>query len=236
MKVSGDVRCGKIEHFRSKADNKKHPVIPNYSNINVTSGTNSKWKALSPMKLGPFYLREHTVVTPWYPDGLHPGFALDNEGLQRLYCTNLENIWQGSKVYDIDLDSNRLIGRSFYERRMKMAHDPKPHRRAIPKAKGTPVCAYWDGHILPYLESRLVYCELYSDLVMNTNEYQELVNKRNSGENLHIVGYDGRDLSSEYEDMRRACLDPTLPFGHELVLCCMLVGISPWRDIWLNKT
>lgn len=116
-----------------------------------------------------------------------------------------------------------------------MAHDPKPHRRAVPKAKGTTICAYWDGHLLSYLDSRLIYCELYSNLVRNTAEFQELVRMRNSGMNLQIIGYDGQDLPIDNEHMRQACLDPTKPFGHELVLCCMLIGISPWRDIWLNQ-
>lgn len=119
MQVVGNVRCNQIIHFRAPSHlDKTHPVIPGYTNINATSG-NARWKGLSPMKLGPFYLREHTVVTPWYPNGVHPGFTGDGEGFQTLYCTNLENIWQGSKVYDIDLDANRLIQPSFYERRMK---------------------------------------------------------------------------------------------------------------------
>lgn len=229
----GDVRCNRIIHYRSKEPgDKTHPVIQGYVNINATSG-NARWKGLSPMKLGPFYLREHCVETPWYPKGVHPGFSVVEEGFQALYCTNLENIWQGSKVYDVDLDASKIIQPSFYERRKNMAHDPQPHRRALPKAKGTPVCAYWDGTLLSYLDSRLIYCELYQSLVRNTPEYQELVRMRENGTNLQIIGYDGQNLPITNEAMKTACLDPTKPFGHELVLCCMLKDIYPWRDIWL---
>lgn len=115
-----------------------------------------------------------------------------------------------------------------------MAHDPQPHRRALPKAKGTPVCAYWDGSLLSYLDSRLIYCELYQSLARETPEYRELVRLKNAGTNIQIIGYDGKDIPITNESMRRACLDATTPFGHELVLCCMLKGLSPWRDIWIN--
>ena len=250
MQPRGDIRCNRIIHFRSKEPgDKTHPVIPGYVNINATSG-NARWKGLSPMKLGPFNLQEHRVVTPWYPNGIHPGFTPVGTDLQVIPCTNMENIWQGSKVFDIDLESkiplwiepgsiseldvNRLIQPSFYERRRKMAYDPQPHRRALPKAKGTTVCAYWDGTLLAYLDSRLIYCELYTSLVQATPEYHELVRMRDAGTNLQILGFDGQNLPITPEAMRAACLDPTKPFGHELVLSCLLKGITPWRDIWLK--
>lgn len=246
VKREGDVRCNRIIHFRSKEPgDKTHPVIQGYININATSG-NVKWRGLSPMKLGPFYLRENKIVTPWYLDGLHPGFFPTNDDTQTLYCTNLENIWQGSKVFNVDLDINKIIQTTFYERRREMANDPQPHRRALPKAKANVVCAYWNGHILSYLDSRLIYCELYSGLVKETTEYQELVNMKQNGVNLQILGYDGQNLPID-ESMRKACLDAAKPFGkgacpstgiasdfgHELVLCCLLKGITPWRSIWL---
>jgi len=230
IRGEGDVRCNRIIHFRSKEiGDKTHPTIPGYTNINATSG-NIRWKGLSPMKLGPFNLIEHRVTTPWYADGLHPGFAATEGGLQALSCTNLENIWQSSKVMNIDIDINKIIQPSFYQRRAKMAHDPKPHRRSIPKKQGYPICAYWDGYLLSYLDSRLVYCELYTSLVKETYEYQELLAMKANG----IIGFDGQDLPIDNESMMVACLDATKPFGHELVLCCLLKGIRPWRDIWLR--
>lgn len=38
--------------------------------LQVMRLTSRRWKGLSPMKLGPFYLREHCVETPWYPKGV----------------------------------------------------------------------------------------------------------------------------------------------------------------------
>lgn len=225
----GDIKCNRIIHYRSKEEgSKEHPKIPGYVNINVTSG-NSKWKSLSPMKLGPFHLIEQKVVTPWYHDGIHPGFTSINEFQQMLPCTNLENIWQGSKIFNIDLNKDNVIQPSFFERRKKMAYDIKPHRRALPKKDGVPISSYWDGKYYSYLDSRVIYCNLYTNLVIKTSEYNELVNMRNNGINLQIIGYDGQDIPINYESMKNAYLDPNKPFGHELVLCCLLTNISPWN-------
>lgn len=227
----GDVRCNRIIHYRSKEPgSKEHPKLPGYENVNVTSG-NSRWKALSPMKLGPFHLVEKTVPTPLYPDGIHPGFKPHQDGKQVIQCMNFENIWQGSKIYDIDVDANGVMGASFYERRARMAADVKPHRRALPKSAGvTCVGAYWNGEVLAYIPSRAQYCSKYAHLVRVTDEYRQLEVMLQNGTNLHIIGYDGFDVPVTAEDMRAAYLNPDRPFGHELVLCCMLKGLSPWTQ------
>ena len=226
--MPGDVKCNRMIHFRHKGpEPKTHPVIAGYMNINATSG-NAKWKGLSPMKLGPFDLRETRVPTAWAPDGIHPGFQANSDTEQVLRVTNLENIWQGSKVYNIDLDANGSIQNSFFLRRAKMARDPTPHRRALPKKAGYTVTSYWNGKLYAYVESRLIYCTLYETLVRNTPEYRELEALVTHGQNVQIIGYDGQDIPITPESVHAAYLNPELPFGHELVLCCMLKGLTPW--------
>lgn len=222
------VRCNRIIHYRSKEPgSKQHPVLPGYTNINATSG-NLRWKGLSPMKLGPFTYKEKKVPLPWYPDGIHPGFTDAGDDEQTILCQNFENLWQGSKVYPRDLGPDGLVQPSFYERRKKMVFDPQPHRRALPKKEGLPHCAYWNGHLWNYLDSRVMYCTLYAGLVQNTPEYQELRALVTGGTNVQILGYDGQDLPITSDSMAAAYKDPTKPFGHELVLCCLLTGLSPW--------
>lgn len=237
------VRCGKLPHFRGEGIvqpdgtvSKKWPHIPNYTNINVCSNGKGH-RALSPMLVGPFLVIEKRVVTPFYPDGIHPGFQKINDTHQQAVATNLENIWQGSRVYDIDV-VNGVIQPSFYERRAKLMADPKPHRRALPKSKGHPVAAYFDGNVLTYVDSRIYYITYYEQLVKDKPEYQDLVRRLAAAENLHILGFDGRDPTSglcyganpiTYEVLEREMHNPKASFGHELVLCGMLLGLRPWK-------
>ncbi len=226
----GQVRCGRIPHYRSQEVDKTHPKIPGFTNINVTSG-NRKWRGLSPMILGPFRVIESRAVTPYYPDGLHPGFTAvpDNPNLQQAIAQNMENWWQYSKIYNVDLNQEGEIQPSFFQRRAEGFADPKPHRRAMPKKKGHVVAAYFDTQVYGYVPSRKFYCSTYEFLVTRTPEYQELQNRLTQGENLHIVGYDGKDIPVTTENFRAAYLDPNWPFGHELVLTCLLAGIpKPW--------
>jgi len=226
----GIVRCNKIIHFRSKGpESKVHPTIENFININVTTGSNSKWKKLSPMILGPLKMSMLVTPTDLYPDGIQPGYVKIDDKTALLRCTNLENLWQGSKVYDIDLDDNGNIKKSFFDRRLKMVNDPKPHRRSLPKSKGNILFLYWDNVRYKYLESRVIYCKIYELLVRITPEYKELVKLVDSGVNIQIVGYDGVDSEITEETMKYHYNDISKPFGQEFVLCCLLCGFAPWN-------
>lgn len=244
----GEVRVGKIpDRFGlpilqpDGTFSHKHPVIPGFTNINVSSG--GKYKALSPMKLGPFTLKERRVPTRWYPNGVHPGFTAVDDEYQQGIVLIFENYWQFSKIFPQDVIGGE-VQKSFFERRAKMFTEHKGHRRAIPKSRGTAIAAYLDGNLLAYVPSRIYYITYYSYLVQLTPEFQELVNRLNSGENLHILGYDGYDPVSglpyganplTYEAIEKAMYDPEKPFGHELVLAGLLSGIKPWENFDLEK-
>jgi len=243
-KIRGQIRCGTIPYrfgpgilHPDGSISKRYPQISRFSNINITSG-GDKYKVLSPMKLGPFVVIEKRIMTPWYSDGIHPGFQAVNDTHQQATTTNLENYWQGSKIYPQDI-VNGIIQLSFYQRRAKMMADSKPHRRALPKSQGSPIAAYFDGNILNYVPSRIYYIMYYSYLVQLLPEYQDLVRRLESGENLQILGFDGYDPASglpyganpiTYEVLERAMYDPKRPFGHELVLCGILLGNCPWEN------
>ena len=241
----GQVRCGTlpgrfgpgIQHSDGSIS-KKHPVIPGFTNINVTSAS-ARYKYLSPMKLGPFNIVEKRVPLTYYPEGVHPGFVAVNENQQQASITNAENWWQGSKMFQQDV-VNGVIQASFFIRRAKMFKDPKPHRRALPKATaGLPIASYFDGNVLAYVPSRKNYIDYYGYLVQMRPEFQELMSRLDNGENLHIIGFDGYDPASglpyganpiTYTALENAMYYPGRPFGHELVLCGLLSGIRPWEN------
>ena len=108
----------------------------------------------------------------------------------------------------------------------------KGKRRALPKAKaGIPVSSYYQGKIMTYVESRKkIYCPFYEQLVVATPSYANLAKLVESGQNVLIVGPDGRNIPINEESLRQAVNDPQYIFGHELVLCCLLMGIRPWID------
>jgi len=245
------------------------PVLQGYSNVNVCS-SGTAYKSLSPMLTGPFYLKERKVKNNYYPDGIHPGFMdyreflrlsgkeISNgegdsfqrdDGFQRdddfqvAYVTNIENFYQGSKCFNIDIEG-KVIKRSFFERRAKLFVDPKAHRRAIPKKSGYPICSSIDGHILPYVASRIFYIDYYERLTLMNPKYQELKKRVDNGENINILGYDGRDPETDqdfgvnfitYKNLEKQLYDPTNPFGHELVLAGMLLNIRPWENFDLER-
>ena len=221
----GDIRCGKTERA------KFHPQIPGYEKINASSRGPRRWKGLSPFLLGPFRIVEPKVKLTYYPDGVHPGFTSLNEKEQTDVVQVFENYWQMSKIYAVDI-INGVIQKSFFERRAKGFADPKGHRRALPKAKyGLPVSSYYQGQVMDYITSRKkIYCPTYEFLVTLTPEYADLLNLVNSGQNVLIVGPDGRDIPITYDSLKQAVNDPRYIFGHELVLCSLLKGWKVWED------
>jgi hypothetical protein len=247
--LKGQVRCGKIPDRFGQGQlqpdgttSKVHPNIPGFANINVSSG-GGQYKVLSPMKLGPLAVYEKKIPLPGYPDGVHPGFESYDEDTQVAVAQIFENWWQGSKVYNVDVQ-NGEIQMSFFQRRAEMFADPKPHRRSLPKAKGYPVAGYFDGEILGYVVSRFFYIQTYENLIREKPEYQQLVQRVNRGENLQFIGYDGRDPASglpyganpiTYEILEREMYNPARPFGHELVLCGMLLGLRPWDNFDVDR-
>ncbi len=162
----GLIRCGKIER------GVHHPSIPGFLKINASSMGPIVWKGLSPMLLGPFN------VTEPYDGELRPGFTIkdDDPTTQIAFVKRFENYWQGSKLYNVDIDENRHIKPSFFERRAIMFSSDKGKRRALPKAKyGIPIAGFYNGVVMGYVESRKkIYCPYYEQLVTRIDEYNKL--------------------------------------------------------------
>ena len=185
-------------------------VLPNYLDKHPKEGLGLP--ALSPKSIGPI---EHGQ--PGLPQSL-----------------NLENFHQGNKVFPCEMEGDIILP-AFYATRLAMYQDPIPHRhKEVAKGKNVPVCSVWirkDGseQRVSYVESRQFYCTFYERHVSLLPEYALLRQRIAEGTNLQLCGYDAYQPTQSIE----ACyLDATKPFGHELVLYCMLIlepSEYPWR-------
>jgi hypothetical protein len=120
---------------------------------------------------------------------------------------------------------------SFFKRRQKLFESDIPKRRAVPKSKGYVIAGFYNGQIMRYIESRKkIYCPMYAKLIKQTSEFKKLKKMHKNGQNLLIVGPDGRDIPMTYRSLKKAVNDPNHIFGHELVICCLLLGWEVWND------
>ncbi|EFC48496.1 predicted protein [Naegleria gruberi] len=207
----GDVRCDKLPGRFSKG-NKKWPIVTGYKNVNCCSGASGIFKELSPMKLGP-YEYEH--------------------GSEKCTITNLENLWQFSKVFpgeeeQVRNDNGQLTkvpNSEFFERRTKGWKDEKAHRHV---KREKPLYSWWKGEKFNYMQARRkIYCPLYAEKVVETEAYKKLEEMVNSGMNIQILGFDGYNYDGK--TLKECFEDTSKPFGHELVLCCLLKNQRVWE-------
>ncbi len=225
---------------------KHDPTPEGYVKIFVTSRSKD-WKGLSPFYLGPLI-----VTYPLGARGLDPGCSPIDPQTQGIRAENLENAWQGSKIFSpADVPSGVIpadisqVGASFFQRRHKYFSDPEPHRRVfVKKDNQTTVGAYFGGKIHQYIPSRYAYCVYYATLVQATPEYKKLEEMLSQGINLFIVDFDGPperlggpiSLPEEASRFQSLLYDGSSPFGHGLVLGGLLAGLSPWTQLSVYYT
>ncbi|ALX27651.1 hypothetical protein GMAR_ORF277 [Golden Marseillevirus] len=190
-------------------------VFPNFRHQERKDGYGCK--NLSPMSLGPV---EHSCP------GLPP-------------AQNIENFFQGSKVFSEEVDSLGNPTELYYQNREKFFKDKVPQRhkyKGKDKNKNIPLYFLWTDstgkeHRLGYVESRQTYCNFFERLAVQTPEWLELCRLNDEGYNLMFCGYDAHEICG---DIDQAYLDPSVPFGHERVLFAMLSLRDtpeeyPWR-------
>ncbi|AEA06942.1 conserved hypothetical protein [Lausannevirus] len=190
-------------------------VFPNFRHQKRKDGFGCS--NLSPMTLGPV---KHTCP------GLEP-------------AKNIENFFQGSKVFSEEVDKHKNPSSLFYENREMLFADPVPKRhkyKGVGKNKNIPLYFLWTDsegkeHRLSYIESRQTYCNFFERLASETKDYRKLCRLQDKGYNLIFCGYDAHEITGSIED---AYLDPSVPFGHERVLYAMLALRDtpeeyPWR-------
>jgi len=191
-------------------------VFPNFRHENRADGLGLS--ALSPMKIGP--------INHGQP-GLPP-------------ARNLENFHQGNKVYSGEVDEAGAPSQVFRDAQRRMYEDAVPHRhKRVAGDSNRLLYSVWrtrDGaeHRITYIESRQFYCTFYEGALLGGNApaaeaFARLTEMVRKGYNLCICGYDAFQPSTALDTHY---LDPTRPFGHELVLYSMLTLTAdyyPWR-------
>lgn len=185
--------------------------------------------------LSPMLLRDVLIVEP-LESVLRPGYAISVcETLQVALASCFENYWQGSKIYRADLintDADITVDNlrpGFWTRRAAIYASAAPVRRALPKAKyGVPIAGYYHGQIMSYVQSRLqIYIPMYMELVCEHPVFLYLLRQHRSGKNLLLIGPDGYDHTVELtsELLAQLCSRTDMIYGHELVLCKMLLDM-----------
>lgn len=127
----------------------------------------------------------------------------------------------------------------YYENRLKFYLDKTPHRHKYKskdvKNKNIPLFFLWvdkegNEHRLNYIESRQFYCHFYERLASKQPDFLKLNKLIKNKTNIQICGYDGRPIG--HRSIEEEYLDPSKPFGHELVLAIMLIenpNHYPWK-------
>lgn len=223
----GHVIVSKLRMMKAPPDVEGYlKVFPNFRHDGRTDGLGMS--ELSPMSLGPV---NHTQ--PGLPPALH-----------------IEGLHQGQKCFPA-YQKNGKPTKDWYQTRLEMySGPPKRHHPGAKSADGSknvPLYSIWvlpDGTEakLSYVESRQIYCTYYERLATQTKSFKKLKRLRKSGTNLQIIGYDGYDLKlspdlqenpSKMEKIfEKYYLDGSRPFGHEVVLACLLLlkqDQFPWR-------
>lgn len=143
----------------------------------------------------------------------------------------LELWWQSAKISQSETND------FFLKRRRSIYQKGEPKRRYFDLKKGVKGTLFGipPDHdvIYDYLESRYFYCQMYQYYASQTASYLFLDAVHQLGVNLLLMGPDGYPLSDNiYQDY----LNTTVPFGHERILVCMLLGLKPWEKYRLDNS
>ena len=149
-------------------------------------------------------------------------------------CLNLENFHQGNKVFDIEVDENKKVLPIYFERRINIYNKIEAYRYKFKAFKETlqnkgNVCLYsmvpGDNTKYSYLQSRKFYCKYYQELVGGNKQFKQLKDIIDEGTNICIYGYDARIIDNiiTIKQINEWYKDTRQPFGHEMVLYCLLM-------------
>eukprot|EP01027_Heterolobosea_sp_BB2_P014653 GEZU01021019.1.p1 GENE.GEZU01021019.1~~GEZU01021019.1.p1 ORF type:complete len:358 (+),score=89.05 GEZU01021019.1:60-1133(+) len=226
-----------VDHLPGRFSGRKWPMKPGFKNVNVCSGAAGIWKQLSPMKLGPIKIGEYLNENQQAKDKGMSAYKVPMPETAQ----NMENLWQFSKVWRGEFDEKKGIPiKDFFTRRASGWKDNTGHRHV---KKGNdpstgkpyvPLFAWWAGEKLKYIEARRrIYCPIYAREVANTAAFKKLMQMVDDGFNVQILGHDGYNRGTL--TWNQCFLDERRPFGHEMVLACLLEGVAPWRQLNENE-
>lgn len=177
----------------------RDPPDPNA--INTTSRSKTWSRGLSPFFLGPV--------------PLYPGAPLKE-------AKNMENLWQFSKVYLSQVDSDQNPTQEYWSWATRGWGSPRAER--YPMGKGSvPLYSLWEGRQLPYLEARkTIYSPSYAKAVVGTEAFDRLLNLYKTTGRVTLWDFDGYDHTALGMSLRDVLNCPTRKMGHAFVLAYLL--------------
>ena len=254
----GHVRVGKLRMMRAPPHVAGYlKVFPNFRHGKRVDGFGCK--TLSPKDLGPV---KHGMLD--WPDAenlenYHQGAKIF---LNEVIINEEEYTSQEEKEADSLFDLDYTIRPEAIDLRKKMYLDPIPYRHKFKYPAMKKVVAdstnlnkplfsvYYHQYLegkerrFTYLQCRYFYCHWYQVLTLYNAELENLQDKIKHGYNLHVLGYDGREVErlssteSLSDCLYRYYLDESKPYGHELVLYTLLVLSDskdyPWNRFYRN--
>lgn len=160
------------------------------------------------------------------PSNLKIGYIVKGE--ESPIYTNIENLFEYSKVYKKDLDRSKKIKSSFFDRRTRGWKTNKTEKNIDSDVNElTPIGFYWKGEVISKKNMRKIYCEKYTNALKSNELFKEIVSMILDGKNIKIVTenmYDEKELKEIYENTN--CL-----FGPEYILYSVLLCDKPWLDV-----
>lgn len=168
---------------------------------------------------------------------------------------NFENFWQAHKVFSelghIDKDGNVTDKFMKWLKDWSMEKegyriikfDTKTKDKSVKSSSKSvrqmgykPVGAYHDDRIVSYVESRDYYLREYIKVIKERKYFKDLLESVEKGQNIMILDLDGPPLDKypngrqvNWDMLEEAMNDPTHPFGHGYVICCLILMISQYK-------
>lgn len=145
------------------------------------------------------------------------------------YSVNVENGFQGSKVYACH-DNNGTPTKDYFLWAQKIWNDPWAHR--YPMGKGMkPEYSWWDGEKLDYIEARKkIYIPIYARGAVKTKAFQKLLYiYRTTKKDIYLIDFDGYNHIQMGKSMTEVLNDPKKKMGHGFVVYSLLEKYNDGR-------
>lgn len=169
-----------------------------YVSVNTTSRSDNWSKGLSPFFNGPVKINGEVAF-------------------------NVENAYQGSKVYAQHLDDNGEIKDEYYKWRQSIYKTKQALRYPLGK-KEKPLFIFVDGNRYDYCEGKeKVYVPLYSDAVVLSEAFETLVDFVYCHKKVCLLDFDAYDHTGLTKN--EIIYNPKKKFGHAFCLMWLLQEI-----------
>lgn len=222
----GTVTASKLRMMKPVPHKKGYAsIFPNFKHTKRTDGIGMS--KLSPKSLGPVNHRMPAALLP--------------------PAQSIENYHQHAKFWKFELRSNGLPTEDAHSLRIRAykskTADRHKHSRQKLKAavKGGNInvpeySLFYSSTGEPrkynYLQSRFFYCHYFEELAQKEAEFATLKKMVEDGYNVNLIGYDSYEPAQTAEGLWKQYNNTSKPFGHELVLCALLILNDPEDYPW----